>query len=796
LVKRISIATALFLIALTLVASGKSLMRQRGVSASFTASLASKTGLTAALRTFESTLTPYLRARANHAVIPLSTYIPRQADYYFLAKHWSQLSTNFLDLYTAAVQIPPGLKTYVSPGGHFQIVYSDSGIDAVDLTDTIGYSSANWRVKMHGGNGVPDYVEYVAYAADSAWSMEIDGFGFVKPYPYIGNGYTSPQFRIYVRNFSGEDESDYGETFPDSKESSGIGYESHIEIRNEWNEYFWDIPPMDYGTHPEKAIQVTCVHEFFHTIQYAMTRQLSDSYVPADFPVSWIEGTAVNMEDRGFNYVHDYLQYLDPFFSDPTAEVLEPVDSDISVYKNSIVAIFLFQQTADTPCICFIKSMFFNDYQKPIAFLNNLRASALQFGHAWTDLLGNFFTQSYYTGSRSVNGRFIKDAALLPQWDYAPDAVTDAQPIRKTIQPFAMNTFSFLHQAGDADALKIGFLGDSLNTGETDTNTIWSVHCILKKDTVSADDSVFAMPIATLSHGSAAIDGWHRFTEALVVVTNGRYDLSRSATVTFEACGTTVRAGDSASFSAAGGSQASSNGPRATISVKATADLLCTLSITATSIGRQMVDAAASARLTPVGAFFNLSFPITWSFDASMKLTIDEPLDSIRSKLDSTLAPDSMAFLYRWDNSLLQWQLCPGTVGHLPDSTFVFSSPVTTAGIFGLFGRQQDTTSALYVYPNPARLRSNGAIIFKSKEARDSLLEIWIYSMDGSLLVHGTANGRIDPSLSRTQYGFSWKLQSNRGKPVSPGVYYAYLGYTDPLTTGLKKKAQKLFVIP
>ena len=382
----------------------------------------------------------------------------------------------------------------------------------------------------------------------------------------------------------------------------------------------------------------------------------------------------------------------------------------------------------------------------------------------------------------------------MPQWEYSPDAAVDAQPLTKTVQPFAMNTFSFLHRTGDADVLKIGFLGDSLNTGETDTNTIWSVHCILKKDNTPADDSVFALPISTLCHGSTSIEGWHRFTEALVIATNGRYDLSRSATVTFEACATTVRAGDTAVFSAS--SQTSPDAPIATISVKAKTDLLCTLSIAASTISRQMVDAAAGARLSPLGAFFSLFFPLTWLYDASMNLALFEPFDSLRSRVDTASAPDSIALLYRWDNTLLQWQPCPATVSRLTDSTFVFQCPVPSTGIFGLFARQQETISAIYVYPNPARLKSNGTITFRGNSARDSLIEIWIYAIDGFLLAHGSANAGLDPSLNKTHYGFSWRLQSNRGRTVSPGIYYASMGYTDPLTKGMKKKTQKVFVVP
>jgi len=794
LINKSSGIAGLFLISIVLSVSARPAARQVSAAARFNASITSGTGVAAALQTFEFAITPYFQARAAHARVPSSTYIPQQADYYTLAKHWSQLSPTFLALYAAAVQIPPGLKTYLSPGGHFQIVYSDSGSDAVDMTDTIGYSAADWRIRTHTGNGIPDYVELVAYAADSAWSMEVDRFGFVKPFPYIGNGYASPQFRIYVRGFFGQESSDYALTVPDGPVTSSIGFRSHIEIRNEWNEAIWDTPPIDYKTHPEKAIQVTCVHEFFHTIQYAMTRQIVDGFIPQDFPVSWIEGTAVLMEDNGFNYVHDYLQYVDDYFNDPTTQVLEPLNDGLAVYKNSIVTIYLYQFTADTSCICFIKNMFFNDYQSPIGFVTNLRKSATQSGRTWADLLGNFHTGSYYTGSRAVAGRFIKDAALLPQWYYASDAGSAGTPLTKSVDPFAMNTFSYVHQAGDANTLTIGFLGDSLDPGMTDTNALWSVHCIVKKDDRPADDSIFTLPLVSLHKAQTAIDGWSNISEALVIVTNARYDASRNATVTFQACGTTVRSGETAVFSAR--SNAPSSAQNAVVTVKATADLSCSLSVATTGTGKQMLDSATGIHLAAAGVFYNLTIPMTWLNNASLSLAISEPIDSIHFGIDTSVVLDSLLSLYRWDNSRLQWQKCAATVSHSADSTLVLQSTITATGIFGLFGRLLDATAAIVAFPNPARLKSNTGITFTGTNAKDSLTEIWIYAIDGSLLAHGANGARPDPSLSKTKYGYSWKLQSNGGKAVSPGVYYACVGYKDFLTNGKKRKAQKVFVIP
>jgi hypothetical protein len=148
--------------------------------------------------------------------------------------------------------------------------------------------------------------------------------------------------------------------------------------------------------------------------------------------------------------------------------------------------------------------------------------------------------------------------------------------------------------------------------------------------------------------------------------------------------------------------------------------------------------------------------------------------------------------VYRWDSSAAQWVRCLTAASILSDSTYVFQCSVASSGIFGLFG-PLPTSNNIVAYPNPARLRSNSAVMFDGI----GISEVWVYSIDGFLLAHASQSGAIDPSIDKTKTGFfEWRLRSNRGKAVSPGVYYAYIGYADVLTKAIKKKAQKIFVLP
>jgi len=608
------------------------------------ASVKSVTELKAVAATFETALTPYLQARAAHIKIQASLYKPSQADLFTIAKRWNLLSTSFKTLYLQAMEFPPNLKVYTSPGGHYDILYSTTGIDSVDITDTIGYNTSDWRTKTHTANGIPDYIDAVAFSADSAWSMEVDHFGFLQPIAYAEPNYNSTRHKIWVHELdSAYGVGYYGLTTPMPDNQDTLGFPSYIEIRSEWSDPdYWVINAslgLDYTKYPEKAVNVTCAHENFHTIQYAMVRQLNNNVWMDDFPISWTEGCAVLMEHACFDYVKDYTQYLTMFFDYPLNPMLDLSYDGLTEYKNALITIYLYEIATGSQRIDFVKGMDFANYAQTRPFLDNLRKTSLKFGRTWADIMGSFFTQSYYTGARAVSGRFVSDAAILGgEWQ---DSIDASITITKSVAPFGMNTFYYSRISGDTNTLTIRFLGVADNT---DTNTIWNVNCILQKDGFPAHDSLCNIPVTSAS-GTLTVPAWPNFQHVLVVATNAKNDIARNATVAF---------------------------------------------------------------ITPF--------------------------------------PDS---------------------AHYP-ATFT-------------------------AYPNPCRIRNNGAITFLGQ----NILELWIYAMDGSLVGHCVkGNAGSLKSFSETTYKLVWHLCTNNGTTISPGVYYAQVGFKDQVTKGMKKQAQKIFVMP
>jgi hypothetical protein len=128
-------------------------------------------------------------------------------------------------------------QSYLSDSGNFIFYYETVGPNAVPPDD-------------QNANGIPDYVEKAAFAADSSYSFQIDQAGFVdflKQDPY----------EIYFENFNF-----YGTT-------NSSGSTSFIRIHNNFDGF----PP---NSHPEGdqigALFATIAHEIKHAIQYETNR--------------------------------------------------------------------------------------------------------------------------------------------------------------------------------------------------------------------------------------------------------------------------------------------------------------------------------------------------------------------------------------------------------------------------------------------------------------------------------------------------------------------------------------------
>ena len=497
-----------------------------------------------AIQAFEARLLPYLQARLKGAkfVRALSAAEkPKEGDFIALAKVWSGLDQSFLTVYLAAVSTnAQGYDSCLSPGGHYVIYYttnSDSA-DAVDPTDTIGFGpdSTNWRTKTSGGNGIPDYIDQVAYSCDSAWSMEVKRFGFHQPVSMAADGSASSRYHFFCTEVAG---GYYGQTFADAPiPNSPMGFFAHCELRGNWNDSEWilDDSTLNYMAHPENAAHVTCVHENFHGVQFSMFWNSGDNPYGFDyFPLGWIEGTAVLMEHLGFDYVKDYIQYAAGFFSAPT-DMPFLVDQDASIlYSNSLLTIYLYEKAPPSPRIDFLKSIFYNNYNytNGIPFDTNLRAVSADstFKTTWVGLLNRFQTGSYFTGPRADTSKFDLDAAIMPYWTASPDSSAPSYSITKAVNPYAMQVFDYQPVAAPFDTLTIRL--SCSNPAPTVKSPRWAASCIVLG--TGLPDSLITIPLDTFGNGTCIISGFQTRTGVIVVPTNGDPVATGNATVSFQA---------------------------------------------------------------------------------------------------------------------------------------------------------------------------------------------------------------------------------------------------------------------
>ncbi len=737
----------------------------------------------------ERRLTPFfeIKARKNKSRSDFKdVYTPSQGDLFFIARHWARLSNSFKELYTRATQIPEFMKYYVSPGGHFEIYYATSGmagsnnVDTVNSTDLYGFGPGNWRERSSVANGVPDYIDEVAWAFDSAWSMEIDGFGFVHPFPYIPPNHTSDRFKVITvdMDYHQTDDGYYGMTNPVSDPSGApVGLRSYIEIRNQW--VGWNAP--DYGLHPEQGVRVTAVHEFFHAIQYAMIRQESGGgaeYQLDDFPLCWLEGTAALMENIGFDSVDDYIQYSEIFFNDPTTAIL---NNNLSyAYTTVLLTQFLYERLETRPSISFIKKMFFNNFAKFTDFYANLDSTSKSFTRTWPDIFGDFFSQSYFTGRRSRPDYFIHDAPLLREWTPLTDSLDQGYSIGKAVSAHGMRLFSVTQKPIFLGNGFMSFIGDSALPAAP----FWSVHGILHSGGENPD-SVFTLPVSSAGESKTAITDWSRFNGAIVIVSNAQEDINHRATLVFEPCPVTLPSGSSTTVRGVPSAPLSPSSS-VSVTVAAHADLACSLSITGASPSASQTAKATQEGLVPIKVFYSLNFPASWTKSAGMQLFITESAEAC-VPLENDYGISAAAFaIYQWDATRGEWTKW-GAID-VAATTYQWKGTLTDPGLYGVFAKAPQLDSlnqpAILAYPNP--VRKGNTVMFRSDGK--VLIQLQVYSVNGALLYHSETANPVDT--------LKWSLANTREKPVVPGMYYAVVGYKDVVTKGLKRKKQKVLVTP
>jgi hypothetical protein len=182
-------------------------------------------------------------------------------------------------------QANPGEDTYSVPeappvcGPNFCVHYVATTSDAPSLVDA-------------DASGRPDYVEIMLREFEHVWNVEVNQLGWRRPVPDNGRGGDN-RTDVYIKNIGPGGIFGYAAPDPGQSGSQVAAFQvmDNDYTQAEYRNYNNFLAPL----------QVTAAHEYNHILQFAYDLQ-QDNWM--------FESTAVWMEDKVYDDINDYRNYL------------------------------------------------------------------------------------------------------------------------------------------------------------------------------------------------------------------------------------------------------------------------------------------------------------------------------------------------------------------------------------------------------------------------------------------------------------------------------------------------------
>ncbi len=283
------------------------------------------------------------------------------------------------------------LYFYDSPDSNFRIWYnpkSEDEVNGIDATDC-------------DASGYPDWVEHAGQYLEKTRAYLVDTLGARPPIPDSGRG-GDDKTDVYFVNLGS---SLYGMTYTDGTLPDGTA-SAFVEIENDFAGH------TEYAGRETDALAVTCAHEFFHTIHFAYTTEMSN--------VWWMEATAVWSEEQNFPEINDYLNYLDYFQDYPSTALNDDTPSG-RIYGTVLLPIFIGMNYGERAVIDIWERVFdMNIYQA-------LEDWADSVGVNLNDFYGEFARWNFFVGD-NYRGWGYDDAEIMPE-----PAIVDTHNIPETL---------------------------------------------------------------------------------------------------------------------------------------------------------------------------------------------------------------------------------------------------------------------------------------------------------------------------------------------------------------------------
>ena len=269
---------------------------------------------------------------------------------------------------------PTKQKSLVSPSGFFRIHY-----------DTTGSDIPNYDTSLNADENAMQ----VGIAADSAYNFEVNYLGYPPP-PGDGSDGGDNKLDIYITSLSA-----YGGTTPE-RSLGNQKYTSYIEIH-------YNFQGSGFATHGLDAMRVTVAHEFHHTIQVG--NYTGDKY---DVDGFFYEMTSTSMEEFVYNSVNDYYAYMKSYFNNPNRVFNSFRAGTNDGYDLAVWNIFL----KDKFGYDIIKKQW--ELFTNVRALTAIQSSLLEQSSSLSASLNEFGLWTFFTGYRSVPGKYFKEAANYP----------------------------------------------------------------------------------------------------------------------------------------------------------------------------------------------------------------------------------------------------------------------------------------------------------------------------------------------------------------------------------------------
>lgn len=272
--------------------------------------------------------------------------------------------------------------TVVSESGLFAVHYDLSGFNAVSTVD-------------NNNNNIPDYVDSTLYYIDLAYSSEVEMLGFEFD-EYDANAGGTEMYDIYIKELANSPY--YGGARPEGaviNPENEIVNTSFVVIDNDFSS-----EDNKYNTTGIDGLKITLFHEFFHSIQFQITR--------SDFRVMG-EMTATFMEYRFFPEIKDYIDWASEWFESPSTMSISNSINPSDGYGMSVFFHYIYDTFGDGVVLDMWKGMGRNENDT-----ESLDRALSARGKSLAESFCEFTEWMFRTGDNAVDGYGFRFAPDLP----------------------------------------------------------------------------------------------------------------------------------------------------------------------------------------------------------------------------------------------------------------------------------------------------------------------------------------------------------------------------------------------